>query len=289
LKQIVKNKNKMPWTLFNNDDPHFQWVKRLEGVWYLVRKKRSYEDQICAVVHEENGEKMVEWRFYNRVYYMKVRWLKDRSANLPHPYCDRCYYDFETFDWGDDSDDEEGTLTAIDPAGKVMWVEDMKSGHLLEDGEMVIPGAGIFRVRGCMGEFAEHTGRIIPTNDKWARTFFEGEKLNFDVYEFEEWGRDDDKKKVRHPRLMDLDEDVAAKHPGNKLYEEVPCLSSPRRKALQQKVMAEVLAKSLERGKRKVKREKDGDNCKCTDKDCNIQRNINHTHLAFSCSKYSQK
>ncbi len=89
--------------LFNNDDPHFQWVKRLEGVWYLVRKKRSFEDQICAVVHEENGEKMVEWRFFtNRVYDMQVCWLKDQLDNLPHPYCDRYYYydDYETFEWG---------------------------------------------------------------------------------------------------------------------------------------------------------------------------------------------
>jgi hypothetical protein len=164
---------------------------------------------------------------------MKVRWLKDRSDNLPHPYCNQGYNNYETFDSGDDSDDEEGTLTVINPAGKVMWVEDMKSGHLLADGEMVIPGAGIFRLKGCMGEFAEHTSQIILTNDKWAQSFFEREKLNFDVYEFEEWGQDDDKKKVQHPCLMDLDEGVPAKHPGNKLYEEVPCLLSPRRKALQ--------------------------------------------------------
>jgi hypothetical protein len=68
-----------------------------------------------------------------------------------------------------------------------------------------------------MSEFTKWTGRIVPTNDKWACTFIEVEKLNFDVYEFEECGQDDDKKKILH-HLMDLDKDVPAKHPGNKLY-----------------------------------------------------------------------
>jgi hypothetical protein len=44
---------------------------------------------------------------------------------------------------GYDSDDKEGTLTTIDPSGKVIWVEDMNSGQLLEAGKMVIPGARI--------------------------------------------------------------------------------------------------------------------------------------------------
>lgn len=73
-------------------------------------------------------------------------------------------------------------------------------GHLLEDGRMVIPGARMYRVKGCMGEFAKHTGQIIPTNDKWgAHAFFEREKLDFDVYKFKECGGDDDKKKICHP------------------------------------------------------------------------------------------
>jgi hypothetical protein len=29
----------MPWSKVENYDPKLQWVKRLEGVWYLIRKK----------------------------------------------------------------------------------------------------------------------------------------------------------------------------------------------------------------------------------------------------------
>ena len=47
----------MPWTPLENNDRKSQWVKRLRGVWYLIQKKRSYEDQICAVTHEEEDGK----------------------------------------------------------------------------------------------------------------------------------------------------------------------------------------------------------------------------------------
>jgi hypothetical protein len=256
----------MPWSKVENYDPKLQWVKRLEGVWYLIRKKRSYEEQICAVLHEENGKQLVQWRIYNRIYYMRVRWLKITSDHLPHPYCARSYYEYDTFDWGYDSDDEEGTLTAMDTSGKVVWVEDLKSGFLLRKGEMVIPGAGIFRMNGCVGEFADRTGRIVPTNDKWARTCFENS--TFDVYENEEWGRNDAQRKARHPRLLTPDEDEPAKHPGDRLYEEIPCLLSPRRKDLQRNVLEEVEAAQMQCeediAKRALEKRKEAaEFCKC--------------------------
>jgi hypothetical protein len=48
----------------------------------------------------------------------------------------------------------------------------MKSGMILEPGEMVVPGARIVKV-GVSDEFAKATGRILPTNDEWLRTFFD--------------------------------------------------------------------------------------------------------------------
>jgi hypothetical protein len=46
--------------------------------------------------------------------------VEDGLDNLPHPNCNQCYDKHETFGWEFDSDDKEGTLTAISKAGKVM-------------------------------------------------------------------------------------------------------------------------------------------------------------------------
>ena len=152
--------------------------------------------------------------------------------------------------------------------GKVLWVEDMLSGHLLVDNEMVIPGGGIFRVKGVMGEFAACTGRIVPTNDKWAHTYFDGELVQLDVYEDTEWGRPSKKKKVFHPRLIDDDGDEPAKHPGDKLFEEVACEMMPKRKVLKMKVAAEVRAEiGKEISERMMIAEEKNNRCKLKEDD----------------------
>lgn len=248
----------MPWTPFENDDHLLQWVKRLQGVLYLIRKRRRYEDQICAVLREDKQRrKFVEWRFYNRVFYMKPRWLRDRSENLPHPYAERSYYEYENFDWGYDSEDEEGTLTAIGQDGETIWTEDMKSGKILEEGEMVVPGAGVFKVE-VSADFAKATGRILPTNDQWLRTFFDPEQHAVDPYEREEYGRDEEQKKQSHPRILRTDDDAPnlPKNAGNLVFEEIPNQLTARRLVLKRKVLAAKLeGKHMQRENKKMKKE----------------------------------
>jgi hypothetical protein len=147
----------MPTTPFENDTHVFQWVKRLKGVRYLVIKKPCYKDQICAVMKKKNDKtRVVEWQFYNRIYYMWACWLQpDKKDNSPYSFAPRCYYEYETFDGGWDTDDEEGTLTAIGQDDEPIWTEDMKSGMILDSGEMVTPGARIVKVEVCKSNWQD--------------------------------------------------------------------------------------------------------------------------------------